>query len=115
MKLIKATCEGNIVKTEEGLTIQDIVILSNGRGKSEGFVICEADKWFYITSIVDILNLLELTVKAVSQITTSVANAQAIMRVEGQATGIMGTVQTTIETDLQPIMDEFDKLKENLK
>jgi hypothetical protein len=115
MKLIRATCEAGTVKTEDDLVIPEVIILSNGRGKSEGFVVCEGDKWFYITSIVDIFNLLELTIGAVKQIATSVANTQAIMQVEGQATGIMGAVQTTIAEDLEPIVDEFDKLKENLK
>jgi hypothetical protein len=110
MRLIKATCEANIVKTEEGLTIPDAIILSNGKGKSEGFVICEEDKWFYITSIVDILNLLELTMEAVNQITASVASSQC-----PQAPSGILPLQTTITADMQPIVDEFTKLKENLK
>jgi hypothetical protein len=110
MRLIKATCEKGVVKTEDGLTIPEIIILSNGNGKSDGFVICEEDKWFYITSIIDILNLLELTMKAVNQIAISVANSQCPQAPSGTL-----PLQTTIAADMQPILEEFNKLKENLK
>jgi hypothetical protein len=110
MRLIKATCEANIVKTEDGLTIPEIIILSNGKGKSDGFAICEENKWFYITSIIDILNLLELTMKDVNQITASVANSQC-----PQAPSGILPLQTTISADMQPIIDEFNELKEKLK
>jgi hypothetical protein len=110
MRLIRATCEANVVKTEDGLTIPEIIILSNGKGKSEGFVICEKDKWFYITSIIDILNLLELTMKALNQIATSVANSQC-----PQAPSGILPLQTTIAADMEPLRKEFDELRENLQ
>jgi hypothetical protein len=110
MRLIKATCEAGVVKTAEGITIADIIILSNGKGKSDGFVICEEDKWFYITSITDIFNLLELTVKAVKQIATSVASSICPQAPSGTL-----PLQTTITADLQPIIDEFNNLKGKLK
>jgi hypothetical protein len=110
MRLIKATCEAGVVKTEEGATIPEIIILSNGKGKSDGFVVCEEDKWFYITSITDILNLLELTVKAVNQLATSVANSMCPQAPSGTL-----PLQTTIMDDIKPIADEFKKLKGDLK
>jgi hypothetical protein len=114
MKLIEASCENNIVKAvgkdgQELYEIPHIIVLANGRGKSQGFVICEGDKWFYISGLIDILNLLELTMRAVNQTITSVTNSMC-----PQAPSGILPLQTTIGADMEPILEEFRKLKEDL-
>jgi hypothetical protein len=99
---IKENKEGK----EEYVEVPDCIIFGNG-GDSEGFMIMDNDKWYYLPYITnDIKTILDDIVEALRKVASSVTNSMS--------TSPGSPIQTTIQSDLQPVISKIEDFKNKL-
>jgi hypothetical protein len=127
MKLIRAKAKGEEVTAigEDNnplYIIPNIKIMGNALGTSDGFVICDNEKWYYIPLIAtDIKELLEKILNGLNEIKSSFSQvASSVTASKSTAPG--SPIVTTITADLQPLIEsqnniigELQKLSTELK
>jgi len=125
-KILKATCGQGAVKVD-GLIVDNVEILSEGIGESEGALLLEKEKAFYIPKTVDDLsNSLENLSSALDSLKTSIQNIGNLFTaigagMTGPTTAPPPTLASDVTailsgaTELETIKAEIDQLKDNLK
>lgn len=105
MRVINATCEGGVVKTDNGAEVPDCRVLSAGKGASRGVLLLDKDLCVYVAvASADVEKLLEITGTLCEQVAAiSPANAG-------------GTITPpTFQTNVAALKKRLDALKERLQ
>lgn len=112
-KILDATCSAAGIVTCEGATITEAQVLSDGKQASEGLLIIQNGKVYYLTlSVSDLKTTIEKLSAAVGQIATTLTSIGAGMT--GPTTAPPPTLATDVAT-LNSIKAELDTLKGALK
>lgn len=110
-KILEATCISKQVKWE-GAPVEAI-ILSEGNGESEGALILEKEKAFYIASnAADLKTTLEKVIDALTKVTETLTAIGSGMT--GPTTAPPPTLATNVAA-VELIVSELETLKGNLK
>lgn len=112
-KILDATCSAAGIVTCEGATITEAQVLSEGKQASEGLLIIQNGKVYYLTlSVSDLKTTIEKLSAAVGQIASTLTSIGAGMT--GPTTAPPPTLPTDVAT-LNSIKAELDTLKGALK
>lgn len=113
-KVLEASCDASGVVTCEGFTIEDVVILSEGKQASTGVLIVDGLNSYYITSNAsDLITTLDKISLSLTQI------ASALTAIDAKPTGGTGSAPSPVAgsnvTQINTIKSEVDALKGALK
>lgn len=105
LKVIKATCIGDVV-TAESLPVSIAEIFSEGQGQSSGLLFIDGDKAYYVAKTSpDLKTTLEQVIAAIGQISTSLSKVvdalpqlQAAIAVPAAAAEGLGATGTSAAT-----------------
>jgi hypothetical protein len=104
-KVIEATCVGGVV-TAEAVPVEDAVILSEGEGSSEGILVMQDDKQYYLAKTSeDLKATLDEVITALNQLVTVITAIGAGM------TGPTTAPPPTLATDLLTITNAATTLQ----
>lgn len=111
-RVVQASCSGGEV-TAEGVKVETAVILSEGEGESQGALVMDREKQFYIPNTTPDLNTtLEKLIAALNHVVTGLnAAGSALDGISGGA----GVPVTAAATQITPIVTELETLKGALK
>lgn len=110
-KTLEANCTGNVVKIGSDPIAAEI--LSEGVGESQGIVVMDKDKAYYITSnATDLKTTLQKLTDALTQIGTTLTSIGAGMT--GPTTAPPPTLATDV-AQINLIVTELTTLKDTLK
>lgn len=111
-KIIAASLSSGKVMAE-GFEIQDAVVLSEGEADSEGVLILDGDKQYYIAKTTpDVKTTIEKVVDAIDKIANLFTAIGAGMT--GPTTAPPGTLATDVAA-IQAVKTELETLKDELK
>lgn len=97
--------------TDKNILVPDCIIFGNG-ANSDGLIISDNDKWYYIPLQADNwTDLLTDIIESLNQVVKSVSTTQFIAP---QHPAGNQAVITTITADLKPNIEKLEKLKQNL-
>lgn len=107
MRIFKAVVKNKqVFIANDNILVPDCVLFGNG-ADSNGFIISDDDRWYYIPLQADNWSeLLEDVINALNQISTSVSSSLT--------TSPSSPISTTIQADLKPIIQKLETLKQNL-
>lgn len=125
-KLIEATCNDGVV-TALGVTVDNVVILSEGVGASSGVLILDEDSATYIaktspdlkTTILKAITALTETADGLSKVASTLTSIGSMMT--GPTTAPPPTLPADVATinahvaDIESAVDELQTLSEDLK
>jgi hypothetical protein len=111
-KILEASCVGEVV-TVEGIPLENVEILSEGLGQSEGALLMEGQKKFYITSSAsDLSSTIDQIVEGLNK------TVEGLNAAGGALNGIAGGAGTSTiaaATGIAPIIAALNTLKGQLK
>jgi hypothetical protein len=120
LKMLPATCVGNVV-TVEGMPVTSATILSNGVASSSGMVLIEEDKTYYIPLFAtDIATVIQKLIDTITQLNNAITAIQ-VLTVTCAAPGSPSTIPVnvasfvTIGSSLTTLSGTLTTLKASLK
>ena len=107
MKIFKAIVKNKeVFIADDNILVPDCVLFGNG-ADSNGFIISDDDRWYYIPlQAANWVELLKDIIDGLNQISASVSSSLT--------TSQYSPISTTIQADLQPIIQKLETLKQNL-
>lgn len=112
-KVIEATCENELV-TAEGVVVESAEILSEGVAASEGVLVMDKEKTYYLAKTSpDLKSTLEKLISTLTQI------ASALTAIDAKPTGGSGSAPVPAATgnvsSINTLKSELTALKDGLK